>query len=204
MCPVWQHLMYGHQCCSGIGLIDAYSNRWAFAGGVTLLTSLPSICFPGSLWLARRPKHSWQGPVLPITMLSPSVTSTTRGECQYKEKCNFRHVCMIPGCEQPHPATQHATANKANLRDWIAATGLAISNWIQIVNFYRPCDREFWWMTLKNNRTLFLYYVKLCASFQIHWWNQTGFTIQKRSIWVEIGEILSLWPWNLMDDLGKQ
>ena len=78
-CPVWQHLMCGHQCCSGIGLIDAYSNSWAFAGGVTLLTSLPSICFPGSLWLARRPKHSWQGPVLPKTMLSPSVTSTTRG-----------------------------------------------------------------------------------------------------------------------------
>ena len=71
--------MYGHQCCSGIGLIDAYSNRWAFAGGVTLLTSLPSICFPGSLWRARRPKHSWQGPVLPKTMLSPSVTSTTGG-----------------------------------------------------------------------------------------------------------------------------
>ena len=71
--------MYRHQCCSGVGLIDAYSKRWAFAGGVTLLTSLPSICFPGSLWLARRPKHSWQGPVLPKTMLSPSVTSTTRG-----------------------------------------------------------------------------------------------------------------------------
>ena len=88
--------------------------------------------------------------------------------------------------------------NKANLRDLIAATGLVISNWIQIVNFYRPCDREIWWMTLKNNRTLFLYYVKLCASFQIHWWNQTGFTVQKRSIRVEIGGILSLWPWNLM------
>ena len=96
------------------------------------------------------------------------------------------------------------TENKANLRDLIAATGLAISNWIQIVNFYRPCDREIWWMTLKNNRTLFLYYVKLCASFQIHWWNQTGFTVQKRSIRVEIGGILSLWPWNLMDDIGKR
>ena len=94
--------------------------------------------------------------------------------------------------------------NKANLRDLIAVTSLIISNWIQIINFYRPCDREIWWMTLKNNRTLFLYYVKLCASFQIHWWNQTGFTVQKRSIRVEIGGILSLWPWNLMDDLGKQ
>ena len=41
---------------------------------------------------------------------------------------------------------------------------------------------------------LLLYYVKLCASFQIHWWIQTGFTFQKRSIWVEIGDILSRVP----------
>ena len=30
-----------------------------------------------------------------------------------------------------------------------------------------------------------------CASFQIHWWIQTGFTVQKRSIGVEIGDMLS-------------
>ena len=44
---------------------------------------------------------------------------------------------------------------------------------------------------LKNHRTLLLYYVKLCASFQIHWWIQTEFTVQKRSIRVEIGDIFS-------------
>ena len=70
--------------------------------------------------------------------------------------------------------------------------------------FFRPCDSEIWWMTSKNNRALLLYYVKLCASFQIHWWTQTGFTVQKRSIRVEIGDMLSVWPWNLTDDLGKQ
>ena len=57
--------------------------------------------------------------------------------------------------------------------------------------FFRPCDREIWWMTSKNNRALLLYYVNLCASFQIHWWIQTGFTVQKRSIRVEIGDMLS-------------
>ena len=68
--------------------------------------------------------------------------------------------------------------------------------------FFRPCDREIWWMTSKNNSALLLYYVKLCASFQIHWWIQTGFTVQKRSIRVAIGDILSRvtlkfdgWPW---------
>ena len=49
--------------------------------------------------------------------------------------------------------------------------------------FFRPCDRDICWMTPKNNRTLLLYYVKLCASFQTgfyspetlnsgrYWWN---------------------------------
>ena len=38
---------------------------------------------------------------------------------------------------------------------------------------------------------LFLYQIKLCASFQTHWWIQTGVTVQKCSIWVEIGDFLS-------------
>ena len=68
--------------------------------------------------------------------------------------------------------------------------------------FFWPCDHEIWRMTSNNNRALFLYYIKLCASFQIHWWIQTGFTVQKRSIWVEIGDMISCvtlkfsgWPW---------
>ena len=74
--------------------------------------------------------------------------------------------------------------------------------------FFHPCDREIWWMTSKNNNALLLYYVKLCASFQIHWWIQTGFTVQKRSIRVEIGDMLSRvtlkfngWPWKTIGHL---
>ena len=74
--------------------------------------------------------------------------------------------------------------------------------------FFRPCDREIWWMTSKNNRALLLYYVKLCASFQIHWWIQTGFTVQKRPIRVEIGDMFSRvtlkfdgWPWKTIGHL---
>ena len=74
--------------------------------------------------------------------------------------------------------------------------------------FFRPCDREIWWMTSKNNRALLLSYVKFCASFQIHWWIQTGFTVQKRSIRVEIGDMLSRvtlkfdgWPWKTIGHL---
>ena len=62
-------------------------------------------------------------------------------------------------------------------------------------------------MTSKNNRT-FLYYVKLCASFQIHQWIQAGVTVRKRPIQVKIGDILSRvtlkfdgWPWNTIGHL---
>ena len=57
----------------------------------------------------------------------------------------------------------------------------------------------------KNNRAHLLYYTKLCASLQIHQWIQTGATVRKHSIRVKIGDFVCLvWPWNLMDDLGKQ
>ena len=99
--------------------------------------------------------------------------------------------------------------NKANLRDLIAATGLVIllkldaNRW-----FFSTCDLEIWWMTSQNNRTPLLYYVKLCASFQIHRWIQTGVTVRKCSIRVKIGDFLSRvtlkfngWPWKTIGNL---
>ena len=63
-------------------------------------------------------------------------------------------------------------------------------------------------MTLENNRAPLLYYIKLCASFQIHRWIQTEVTVRKRSIWVKIGDFLSCvtlkfdgWPWNTIGHL---
>ena len=54
-----------------------------------------------------------------------------------------------------------------------------------------PCDLEIWWMTVKNNRAPLLYHVELCASFQSHWWIQTGVTVRKPPIRVTIGDFLS-------------
>ena len=58
---------------------------------------------------------------------------------------------------------------------------------VKIADFFVPCDLEIWWMTLKNDRTPLLCYIKLYASFQSHQWIQTGVTARKRSIWVKIG-----------------
>ena len=46
-------------------------------------------------------------------------------------------------------------------------------------------------MPLKNNGAPRLYYVKLCASLQIHRWILTGVTVRKSSIRVKIGDFLS-------------
>ena len=63
-------------------------------------------------------------------------------------------------------------------------------------------------MTLKNKKAPLLYYIKLCASFQIHWWIQLGVTVLKCSIRVKIGDFLSCvtlkfdgWPWKIIGHL---
>ena len=82
--------------------------------------------------------------------------------------------------------------NKANLRDLIAATGIAIIVKLdEIRRFFSPCDLEIWWMTPKNNRAPLLCYFKLFASFRSHWWIQTGVTLRKRLIWVKIDDFFS-------------
>ena len=54
----------------------------------------------------------------------------------------------------------------------------------------------------KNNKARLLYYIKLCVSFQIDQWIQTGVTVRKRPIWVKFDDFLSpvtlqfdVWPW---------
>ena len=57
--------------------------------------------------------------------------------------------------------------------------------------YFVLCDLEIWCMTSKNYTAPLPYYTKLCASFQIHQWIQTGVTVRKCSIWVKISKFLS-------------
>ena len=63
-------------------------------------------------------------------------------------------------------------------------------------------------MTSKNDRASLLYHIKLCASFEIHRWIQTGATVWKRSIRVKIDDFLSpatskfdRWTWKTIGHL---
>ena len=93
--------------------------------------------------------------------------------------------------------------NKVNLRDLIAGTSLVIllkldsNRW-----FFSLFELEIWWITSKNYGAPLLHYIKLCASSQTPWWNQTQVTVQKCSILVNTSNFLSCvtlkfdgWPW---------
>ena len=54
-------------------------------------------------------------------------------------------------------------------------------------------------MTSKNNRAPLLYYIKLCASFQIHRSIQIEVTVWKRSIRIKIS-IFPVWPWKTLEN----
>ena len=77
---------------------------------------------------------------------------------------------------------------------------LKSGNWWLFV----PLDLEIWWMTLKNNRTPFLYYIKVCASFQSHGWIQSRVTVRKHSIRVKMSNFLSCVTLKFNNDLEKQ
>ena len=74
--------------------------------------------------------------------------------------------------------------------------------------FFSLCDLDIWWMTYKNNRRPILYYIRLCASFQILQWSQPWVTVRKRSIRVKLVIFLSRmtlkfngWPWKTIGHL---
>ena len=96
------------------------------------------------------------------------------------------------------------TLNKANLRDLIAATGLVILQIGFKSSIFRPCDLEIWWMTPKNNKACLLYNIKLCVSFHIHQWNQSGVTVRKHPIWVKFDDFepchLEIWRMTLKNN----
>ena len=93
--------------------------------------------------------------------------------------------------------------------DLIAATDLVILLNLDLNRrFFSPCYLEIWWMTPKNNRAPLLYYIKLCASFQIHRWIQTGVNNpktlnsgQSRRFLVHVTLKFDGWPWKTIGHL---
>ena len=94
--------------------------------------------------------------------------------------------------------------NKAYLRDLLAATGLVILNWIQIVDFAARVSLKFdgW------PRKTIMHFFYTTSSFVHHFKSICGFKPELQSGNVQFGSKLSIfcpvWPWNLTNDLEKQ
>ena len=94
---------------------------------------------------------------------------------------------------------------------WWIQTGVTARKrliWVKIDDLFYPCDLEIWHMTLKNKRAPRLCYFKLCAAFRSHWWIQTGVTVRKCLIRVNIDDFLSRvtlkfdgWHWTTIGHL---
>ena len=112
-------------------------------------------------------------------------------------KINSKHSCG-------HDDILTIVMNKANLRDLIAATGLVISNWIQIVNFSTRVTVKFDGWPQKAIGHFFY----TTSSFVHHFKSIGEFKLDLQSRNAQFGSKLVIcypvWPWNLMDDLGKQ
>ena len=94
--------------------------------------------------------------------------------------------------------------NKANLRDLIAATGLVISNWIQIVNFSARVTVKFDGWPCKTIGHLFY-----ATSSFVHLFVPIGeFKLKLQSGNAQSGSNWMIFravrPWNFTDDLAKQ
>ena len=100
--------------------------------------------------------------------------------------CNYLITCVL---------------NKANLRDLIAATGLVISNWIQIVNFSARVTVKFDGWPCKTIGHLFY----ATSSFVHHFVAIGEFKLQLQSGNAQSGSNSTIFrgvrPWNLTDDL---
>ena len=94
--------------------------------------------------------------------------------------------------------------NKANLRDLIAATGLVISNWIQIINFSARVTVNFDWWPCKKIGHLFY----ATSSFVHHFVAIGEFKLELQSGNAQFGSkstiFLAVWPRNFTDDPQKK
>ena len=98
----------------------------------------------------------------------------------------------------------YSKENKANLKDLITATSQVITNWIQKVDFSTCVNLKFDWWPRKITGHFFY----TTSSFEHHFKSTGEFTLGVQSgnakFGLKLATFCPVWPWNLMDDLGKQ
>ena len=149
-----------------------------------------------SFKITRQPvwkRHSWK---------SLSFCLQPQRTCTWNLKLKFQSKLELHG--RNHVAYRVQKPNKANLKDLIAATGLVISNWIQIVNFSARVTVKFDGWPRKTIGHFFY----TTSSFVHHFKSIGEFKLGLQSRNAQFGSKLVICypvrPWNLMDDVEKQ
>ena len=139
-------------------------------------------------WLAVKWGNIWAGDIPQMKIISRALNITSWRV--YRIVDHLEWCCLI--------------YNKANLRDLIAATGLVISNWIQIVNFSARVTVKFDGWPCKTIGHLFYATSSFAHLFvpigEFKLKLQSG-NAQSGSNWMIFRAVR---PWNLTDDLAKQ
>ena len=105
---------------------------------------------------------------------------------------------------QDHLWSCLVAAKKANLRDFIAATGLVISNQIQIIDLSACVTLKFdgW------SRITIGHFFYTTSSFVHHFKSIGEFKLELQPGNVQFSSKLAIfcprWPWDIIDDIGKQ
>ena len=123
---------------------------------------------------------------------------------QHKSRITYKYFSVKSFLRLNCPYSMKTWRNKANLRDLIAATGLVISNWIQIVNFSARVTVKFDGWPCKTIGHLFY-----ATSSFVHLFVPIGeFKLKLQSGNAQSGSNWMIFravrPWNLTDDLAKQ
>ena len=147
------------------------------------------------------PYHSWDKAVSEFWhwKVKVNIMVVVKGQGQIVSSVSNLHF-FIPEIQ----LFQNLTLNKANLRDLIAATGLVISNWIQIVNFSTRVTVKFDGWPCKTIGHLFY----ATSSFVHHFVAIGEFKLELQSGNAQSGSNSTIFramrPWNLTHDLAKQ
>ena len=106
------------------------------------------------------------------------------------------YIKLCASFQSHGPIKTRVTVRKRSIRvnsNW--SYSLETLNSGQNRRFFVPCDLEIWRMILKNNRAPLLRYLELCASFHSHQLIQTGDTVRKRPILVNMTMNMRSWIW---------
>ena len=104
---------------------------------------------------------------------------------------NQSYSCLVAAKNYRAPLLHYTKLCTSSQTTWWIQTGVIVrkrSIQVKIWHFLSCVTLKFDGLPWKTIGHLFWATSKLCASFHSHWWIQTGVTVRKRPIWIQIDD----------------